>query len=46
MDMRKSLVSRDITKLKKLGYKPLVDMEQGVDAFVRWFKEYYYVDWI
>ena len=36
----------DITKLKKLGYKPLVDMEQGVESFVRWFKEYYYVDWI
>jgi len=31
----------DTTKLRELGYKPKVNIEQGVQAFVRWFKEYY-----
>jgi UDP-glucuronate 4-epimerase len=29
----------DTTKLRELGYKPKVNIEQGVQAFVRWFKE-------
>ena len=28
-------------KLRELGYKPKVNIEQGVNAFVRWFKDYY-----
>lgn len=28
-------------KLRELGYKPKVNIEVGVNAFVRWFKEYY-----
>ena len=31
----------DTAKLRELGYKPKVNIEQGVQAFVRWFKEYY-----
>lgn len=31
-------------KLQQLGYKPVVDIEQGVEAFVRWYKEYYKVN--
>ncbi len=29
------------TKIRELGYEPKVDIEQGVGAFVRWYKEYY-----
>jgi UDP-glucuronate 4-epimerase len=36
----------DTTKLQKLGYKPIVDMEQGVSSFVRWYKEFYQTEWI
>ena len=32
---------KDTGKLKKLGYEPVVNIEQGVEAFVRWYKEYY-----
>ena len=28
-------------KLRELGYKPKVNIEVGVNAFVRWFKDYY-----
>jgi len=31
----------DTSKLRQLGYKPKVNIEQGVSAFVRWFKDYY-----
>jgi UDP-glucuronate 4-epimerase len=31
----------DTYKLRQLGYKPKVNIEQGVSAFVRWFKDYY-----
>ena len=31
----------DTSKLRKLGYEPKVNIEQGVAAFVRWFKNYY-----
>lgn len=31
----------DTYKLRQLGYKPKVNIEVGVKAFVRWFKEYY-----
>lgn len=31
-------------KLRELGYKPRVNIEQGVEAFVRWYKEYYGVN--
>jgi nucleoside-diphosphate-sugar epimerase len=30
--------------LRKLGYKPKVNIEQGVAAFVRWYKDYYGVN--
>lgn len=30
-------------KLEKLGYKPKVNIEQGVAAFVRWYKNYHNV---
>lgn len=31
----------DTTKLEELGYKPIVNIEQGVESFVRWYKDYY-----
>jgi len=31
----------DTYKLRQLGYKPKVNIEVGVAAFVRWFKNYY-----
>ena len=31
-------------KLEDLGYKPKVNIEQGVEAFVRWYKRYYGVN--
>jgi len=31
-------------KLEDLGYKPKVNIEQGVEAFVRWYKRYYEVN--
>lgn len=31
-------------KIRELGYKPKVNIEVGVDAFVRWYKEYYGVN--
>ena len=34
----------DTYKLRKLGYKPKVNIEQGVAAFVRWYKDYYGVN--
>lgn len=33
----------DTTKLQKLGYKPTVDVPEGVREFVKWYKEYYKV---
>jgi len=34
----------DTTKLRGLGYQPIVNIEEGVAAFVRWYKEYYGVN--
>lgn len=31
----------DIRKLKKLGWKPTIRIEQGIANFVDWYKEYY-----
>ncbi len=31
----------DTTKLKALGYNPKVSVEQGVEEFVRWYKQYH-----
>ncbi len=31
-------------KLRQLGYKPKTDIEQGVAAFVKWYKDYYKVN--
>ena len=31
-------------KLRELGYKPRVNIEVGVEAFVRWYKDYYGVN--
>ena len=31
----------DIRKLRKLGWKPTTRMNQGVEKFVAWYKEYY-----
>lgn len=33
----------DTSKLKKLGYNPKVLIEEGVENFVNWYKEYYEV---
>jgi UDP-glucuronate 4-epimerase len=33
----------DTSKLKKLGYNPKVSIEEGVENFVNWYKEYYEV---
>lgn len=34
----------DTSKLEKLGYKPKVDIEEGVREFATWFKHYYGVN--
>ena len=34
----------DTTKLQKLGYKPKVPIEEGVENFVTWYKWYYNVN--
>lgn len=34
----------DTTKLRGLGYQPRVNIEEGVAAFIRWYKEYYGVN--
>ena len=34
----------DTAKLRELGYKPKVNIEVGVAAFIRWYKEYYGVN--
>ncbi|NTW27502.1 MAG: SDR family NAD(P)-dependent oxidoreductase [Candidatus Moranbacteria bacterium] len=31
----------DIKKLRKLGWKPTTRIEQGIENFVAWYKEYY-----
>ncbi len=31
-------------KLRELGYKPRVNIEVGVEAFIRWYKDYYGVN--
>jgi len=31
-------------KLRGLGYKPKTDIEQGVAAFMKWYKDYYKVN--
>lgn len=31
----------DTTKLQQLGYKPSIDIEEGVSKFVHWYKTYY-----
>jgi UDP-glucuronate 4-epimerase len=31
----------DISKIRSLGYEPSTDIEQGVDAFVAWYREYF-----
>jgi UDP-glucuronate 4-epimerase len=31
----------NISKISKLGYKPKVSIEEGVQAFVKWYKGYY-----
>ena len=31
----------DTSKLRKLGYETKVDIEEGVEEFILWFKEYY-----
>lgn len=31
----------DITEIEKLGYKSRIAIEEGVNQFVQWFKEYY-----
>jgi GDP-L-fucose synthase len=31
----------DITKMKKLGFEPLISLEEGIRATIRWFKESY-----
>lgn len=33
----------DIRKLRKLGWQPTMRIEQGVENFVEWYKEYYRV---
>lgn len=33
----------DTTKLQKLGYNPSTPIEQGVEKFVKWYREYYNV---
>ena len=34
----------DTYKLRELGYKPRVNIEQGVESFIRWYKDYYGVN--
>jgi len=34
----------DTAKLRELGYKPKVNIEVGVAAFIRWYKDYYGVN--
>jgi UDP-glucuronate 4-epimerase len=31
-------------KLRELGYKPRVNIEVGVEAFIRWYKDYYRIN--
>lgn len=31
----------DITKLRKLGWKPTTRIDKGIEQFVAWYKEYY-----
>ncbi len=33
--------SADITKLRALGWSPKTSVQEGVDAFVAWYKDYY-----
>jgi UDP-glucuronate 4-epimerase len=33
----------DTTKLQALGYKPSVSIGEGIEKFVKWYKEYYNV---
>tara|TARA_A100001035_G_scaffold273061_1_gene263110 strand:- start:955 stop:1350 length:396 start_codon:yes stop_codon:yes gene_type:complete len=34
----------DTTKLQKLGYKAETPIEEGVEKFIRWYKDYYGVN--
>jgi len=34
----------DITKIKKLGYKPRTGIQEGIGHFVSWYKKYYKKD--
>ena len=38
-DIRHTLA--DITKIKKLGYKPMTTIETGIRDFIGWYKDYY-----
>jgi UDP-glucuronate 4-epimerase len=31
----------DTTKLQSIGYNPKTSIEEGVDNFVKWYKEHY-----
>jgi UDP-glucuronate 4-epimerase len=31
----------DITKLRKLGYDPATNIDEGVQRFVEWYRGYY-----
>ncbi|MCX6765906.1 MAG: SDR family NAD(P)-dependent oxidoreductase [Candidatus Moranbacteria bacterium] len=33
----------DVKKLRKLGWKPKTRIEEGIEKFVDWYKEYYHV---
>ncbi len=34
----------DIRKLKKMGWKPTTRIEEGIENFVNWYKEYYKIN--
>ena len=38
-DIRHTLA--DITKIKKLGYRPMTNIETGIRDFIGWYKDYY-----
>lgn len=33
----------DISKIRKLGYEPKTDIQQGISNFISWYREYYKV---
>ena len=40
-DVKESFADIDLS-IKELGFKPLINISQGIPLFVDWYKKYYY----